>query len=247
MESSAIKIVLTSLFALFARCAPVSQSAIAIDNGTGIQQGDSPTLAHHEGYSLLYSELHEQPYWVAYTLTKDEVHGTVPRDDDFREDPSIPSGSAELLDYKGSGFDRGHLKPAADSKSSEQEMSESFFMSNMSPQKEKFNRVIWEHLEELVREYAVNHDSIFVITGPILTDPTDQIGENRVSVPRAFYKIILNADSSRSIAFLLPHQNSKKTLATFAVPVDSIESLTGFDFFTGLDESIESSCDFSAW
>ena len=87
----------------------------------------------HTGYTLNYCEEYEQPYWVAYVLTADEVFSSnSERDDNFHEDPSIPTGSATLADYKGSGYDRGHMIPAADLKWSEQAMDDSFYLSNMS-------------------------------------------------------------------------------------------------------------------
>jgi len=247
IDGSTLKILLTSLITLFTRCTPVVHTQTLVADGTGVQHGDSPFRIHHEGYTVLYSETHEQPYWVSYTLTKDEVNGPISRDDDFREDPSVPTESASLADYKGSGYDRGHLKPAADSKATKIEMSESFFMSNMSPQKQTFNREIWEQLEEQVRDYAIAYDSIYIVTGPVLNNPIDVIGDNQVSVPEAYFKVILSADKTRSIGFLLPHENSKKPLSTFAVSVDSIEKVTGFDFFPGVSDSIDSVGDYSAW
>ncbi len=89
----------------------------------------------HTAYSLNYSEDHEQAAWVAYKLTAEKVSGTCERTDDFRPDPMVMTGSAELSDYRGSGYDRGHLAPAGDMKWSPTAMSESFYMSNMSPQR----------------------------------------------------------------------------------------------------------------
>ena len=88
-------------------------------------------LVKHIGYTLGYNEKHEQAEWVYYQLTKAEVEGTVPRRDTFRQDAAVSTGSASLADYRSSGFDRGHLAPAADMKWSATAMSESFFMSNM--------------------------------------------------------------------------------------------------------------------
>ena len=110
---------------------------------------------HQTGYSLEHNEKTEQSFWVAYELTKEEVSGTVKRKDAFRSDPTISTGSAVLSDYKGSGYDRGHLAPAADMKWSKKVMSESFYMSNMSPQDPSFNRGIWKKLEEKVRDWLL--------------------------------------------------------------------------------------------
>ena len=108
----------------------------------------------HLGYTLSYNEKHEQASWVAYELTAGELRGTIARTDNFKADASVTTGSASLADYRGSGFDRGHLAPAADMKWSREVMSESFFMSNMSPQEPGFNRGIWKKLEGKVRDWA---------------------------------------------------------------------------------------------
>ena len=111
----------------------------------GVPSYDCTIIVDRPGYALGYSEEHEQPLWVTYKLTADEVKNKkARRTDDFRSDPAIPSSSAEPADYKGSFFDRGHLAPAADMSFSLQAMSESFYMSNMSPQRPEFNRGIWK-------------------------------------------------------------------------------------------------------
>ncbi len=117
--------------------------------------GKADTIIDRPGYALGYIEYHEQPAWVVYHFTKEEaVTKAVKRSDDFREDPEIPTGSATLADYRRSGYDRGHLAPAADMAFSVRTMSDSFYMSNMSPQKPAFNRGIWKNLEAQVRYFA---------------------------------------------------------------------------------------------
>ena len=96
---------------------------------------------------MSYLETHEQAEWVYYRLNSNLVSGNVKRSNNFREDKSIRTGSANLSDYKYSGYDRGHLAPAGDMKSSNTGMSESFFMSNISPQTPSFNRGGWKKLE----------------------------------------------------------------------------------------------------
>ncbi len=210
-------------------------------------EDDVEQVIHHEGFSLLYSEQHEQARWIAYTLSSDEVYGSVARKDKYRSDPEVISGSAELSDYKYSGYDRGHLKPAADSKISDKEMLDCSFLTNISPQMHSFNAGIWVKLEKKMREWAVAHDSIHIVTGPVLNAPLGVIGDNEVSIPEAFYKAIMSADSSRSIAFLLPHADSDDDLSTFVITVDSLETVTDLNFFIGANESIESSTLLSSW
>ncbi len=194
------------------------------------------------GYALSYSEIHEQAEWVAYELTREEAAGGVERSDDFREDPLVSTGSATLADYRRSGFDRGHLAPAADMAWSEEAMRQSFFLSNMSPQTPAFNRGIWRELEELVREWAIREGSILVVTGPVLTDgPFETIGPEGVSIPKRFYKVILDhrAPERKAIGFLLANEGSSEPLAVFAVPIDRVEAVTGLDFFPELPDRME--------
>jgi endonuclease G, mitochondrial len=91
-------------------------------------------IIEHTYFTLSYSETHEQAEWVYYELTPDFINGSLARTDDFRRDTDIKTGSAQLEDYQGSGFDRGNLCPAGDLKLNRVSMSESFLMANMSPQ-----------------------------------------------------------------------------------------------------------------
>lgn len=212
------------------------------------------TIIQHTGYTLSYSEEHEQPYWVAYVLTADEVFAASnDRNDNFREDPAVPTGSATLADYKGSGYDRGHLCPAADQAWSAIAMDDSFFLSNMSPQTHAFNAGIWLNLESAVRTMAAQNQEICVVTGPVLTDgPYKTIGANKVSVPNYYYKVILDyyGSEKKAIGFVLK-QDSKGKLESFAVSVDDVEKLTGIDFFPLLDDAeekqLEANYDVSLW
>ena len=119
----------------------------------------------HTGYSLLYNEIHEQADWVAYQLTKEETVKLYERTNKFILDPKINTITASDIDYKGSGYDRGHLAPASDMGWSSITMKESFYYSNMSPQNPSFNRGIWKKLEELVRTWAVENNNIYIVNG----------------------------------------------------------------------------------
>lgn len=215
---------------------------------------ETDIVVTHPGYTLLYDEKHEQARWVAYELTRSELYGLYERGDDFRSDPSIPSESASLDDYRLSGYDRGHLIPAADLSWSEEAMSGSFYFSNMSPQEGQFNRGIWSKLEATVRNFADTEGSIYVVTGPVLTDgPYNTIGDNEVSIPNQYYKVILDyrEPELKSIGFLLPNEGSKKDLEDFATSVDEIETITGIDFFHRLPDpqeaELEREYDTNSW
>lgn len=192
-------------------------------------------IIRHLAYTIRYSEAYEQAAWVAYELTADETNRLYERSNDFESDPNVSTGSATDRDYKGSGYDRGHLAPAADMSSTANTMQESFYYSNMSPQDPSFNRGIWKKLEELVRDWAVDYKSVYVVTGPVLTDGLPTIGPNHVSVPKYYYKVILDHhEHPKAIAFILPNQGSKESLTRYVVSIDELERITGIDFFPGL-------------
>lgn len=200
-------------------------------------------LINHKEFSLSYNEEAEQADWVFYKLTAASFLSDVERSNDFREDPFVKSGSATLEDYQSSGYDRGHLAPAGSMKGDEASMSRSFFMSNISPQLPGFNRGVWKRLEEKIRFWAESMDSVFIVTGPILDHPINRIGSNQVFVPRAFFKTLLAFKRNKvaGIAFFLPHEASDRSLYAFATSIDSIEGITGIDFYARLDPEVQDS------
>ncbi len=229
---------------------------------TGTASGlEIPTLnstdqiVKHTAYTLQYNETDEIPDWVAYYLTKDRLYGSATRTDDYRADPAVTSGSAQLDDYKYTGYDRGHMAPAGDFTWSQTAMSESFYLSNMCPQNHSFNAGIWEDLENQVRTWAnVQGDTLFIAAGPVIQPGLQTIGaRNKMAVPNYFFKAILRKSSSgySSIGFLFKHENSTNPLSTFAITVDSLEKVTGINFFSKLPEAtqadVESRIDLSKW
>lgn len=203
---------------------------------------DGEQIITHTGYTLSYNEEYELPSYVAYELTKAEVLGGEDREDNFRADNSVRTGSASLDDYRGSGYDRGHMAPAADFKWSAEAMSDTFYLSNMCPQDPSFNRGIWADLEAVVRTMAYDNESVYVVTGPVLTDgPYETIGENKVAVPKRFYKVVLDYTNPdiKAIGFVLPNENSDKSLQSFAMTVDEVEEITGLDFYPALPDEEE--------
>lgn len=206
---------------------------------------DKPELVKvlHKAYSLGYSETHEQAAWVSYLLSRRHQQNSFERRNNFKEDPLLKAGSASPEDYSHSGFDRGHLAPAGDMDFNREVLAESFFMSNISPQDPSFNRGGWSELEELVRNWATKEDSLLVVTGPVLQEGLKKIGKNKVSVPDYFYKIILDARQPeiKAIGFLMPNESIEGKTEDFVVPVDSIEALTGLDFFPLIPDLLENS------
>jgi endonuclease G len=196
----------------------------------------------HTHFVLCYSEEYEQALWVSYELTIDEViNNMVDRTDDFRPDPTVRTGSATLEDYRGSGFDRGHLAPAGDMSFSQVAMSESFYFSNMSPQEPQFNRGIWRKLESKVRDWAVEKGEIIVVTGGIFRNVTEFIGPNRVAVPSLYYKVLLDVSEDRpeGIAFILPNTKGEYDLPAYVRSIDEVEMSIGIDLFPNMEDAIE--------
>ncbi len=210
-------------------------------------------IINHNGYSLSYSEKHEQAEWVAYTLTNKDILKTNFKRPYFYEDPKVKTKSAHWKSYKNSGYDRGHLCPAGDRKSSKDLYDETFYTSNISPQKHDFNSGIWNKLEQKTRYWAKKYNHLYVITGGVLEENLKTIGKDKVSVPKFFYKILLDYTKPeiKVISFLIPHKESKKPLYHFVVSIDEIEKKTGIDFFPelpdNLEDELESNKDYKNW
>ena len=198
-------------------------------------------IIEYTQFTLSYNEQHEQADWVAYELTGEEVAMKLPRCNCFKSDTNVITISSSTGDYKLSGYDKGHLSPAADNNMSDTANRESFLMSNMSPQLPKFNRGIWKSLESWVRKKATEHKSVYVVTGPVFISNLGAIGENNVTVPGYYYKVLLRMNNSkiRTIAFLIPQQYTTSDIKDYIVTVNRIETITGIDFFPDLDSSIE--------
>jgi endonuclease G len=210
-------------------------------------------VLQHTGYTLSYNMTYRQANWVTYELTSEETVSVVKRNDNFEPDPLLHSGSASNKDYEKSGYDKGHLAPAADMSWSFQVMEESFYLSNMSPQLPAFNRGIWKKLETQVRNWAVENKSVYITTGPVLTEGLMTIGSDSVAVAGYFYKVILDYTEPgiKGIGFILPNEGSSLPLQYFAVTIDSVEKFTQIDFFYQLPDEkenvIESKLEMEAW
>ncbi len=213
-------------------------------------------IVQHKFYALSYSEKHELAEWVAYELTADRLNTEwVERSNNFRPDPKVVTGSATPSDYKNTKYDRGHLAPAADMAFSEEAMTETFLLSNIAPQDGSFNKGVWRELEELTRDWAKRNKHLYVVTGPVLTQPIKfWLGENQVAVAPAFYKVLLDftEPERKAIAFVVPNELSTQPIESYAMSIDEVEQLTGLDFFPNLmerklEEQLESEFDISHW
>jgi endonuclease G len=204
------------------------------------------TVIEHPGHLLVYDEKHEQAKWVAHIASPDLITGNLARIDSFLPDPLVTTGTAVTADYWNSGFDRGHLVPSADMRWNATALQATYLYSNISPQRPELNRQSWAELEDWVRRYVnFSKRRLYVVTGPVLRDglPTMHKADrvNDVSIPEQFYKVIadLDGDSPKAIAFLQSNSINEYPTISYAVPIDSVETITGIDFFAALDDVLE--------
>ena len=182
------------------------------------------------------------PNWVAWELTRQETTGNEERKSKFLPDPDLPEPRVEHSDYTHSGYDRGHMAPAADMKWSEKAMQESFYMSNICPQNQKLNRDDWGDLENECRTWAKKYRNVYIICGPIYDSSNPKrIGQHKVAVPDRFFKVVLiyNRKNPVAMGFLFENKAGHHKLEKYMVSVDSIETITGLDFFSQLPDNIE--------
>lgn len=200
-------------------------------------------IIQHLGFTVCYNHDWLIPNWVAYELTAREVAGDLGRYDKFLPNPLVNGDPVVTKDYSNSGYDRGHMCPAADMKWSEQAMKESFYMTNICPQNHNNNAGDWKDLEELGRDLATKYGNIYICCGPIVENTNTKIGTvRRIVVPQAFYKVLLRqkADGQwTAIGFVMPNQAGNRPLMTYMHSIDEVEQLTGIDFFPSLPDSIE--------
>ncbi|PYE52857.1 DNA/RNA non-specific endonuclease [Deinococcus yavapaiensis] len=196
-------------------------------------EGDNARFLCRQGYATLHDPDLKVPLYVAEHLKEGDANGAVPRNDDFEPDPDLSSGErAELTDYRGSGFDRGHMAPAADFSDDATEMQQSFYLSNMVPQNGVMNQGIWAGLESAVRSCAKRVGDLYVITGPLFDGPRRTIGESRVAVPSGLYKIVIDRQDNKARAFVMPNRALRNTsdFSKYEADVAGIERETGLDF-----------------
>lgn len=201
-------------------------------------------ILERTGYTLSYNDEWKTPNWVAWQLTPERVEGKVQRTDFFEADPDLPARvRSEHRDYSGSQYDRGHMAPAGDMKWDERAMVESFYMSNMCPQAPNLNKGDWRILEEQCRRWVQRHrTTLYIACGPIVEKGKNhrRIGRAKVTVPDGFFKVVLKLGKRpAAVGFLFPNDDCNAPLKEYAVTIDSVEALTGIDFFPQLPDEQE--------
>jgi endonuclease G len=209
-------------------------------------------LSVKSGYVLSYNSDLKIPNWVSWELTTSYL-GSTPRQDTFRADDTLPAGmpQAQLSDYSGSGYDRGHMCPSADRTLTVTANSQTFYLSNMIPQAANNNQGPWAALETESRTIAQGGKQLYIIAGGI--GGSSSVGAG-VRVPDKTFKVIVVLDTvgqgatavttaTRVIGVVMPNNNSISTSSPwrgYRVSVDSIEAQTGFDLLSDIDPAVES-------
>ncbi|MDE5651961.1 MAG: DNA/RNA non-specific endonuclease [Muribaculaceae bacterium] len=211
------------------------------------------TVKEYDGFTVCFNPDNRTSDWVGWELLESEVSDNVSRTDKFWQDYAV-ANCPSPDDYRNSGFDKGHLCPAADQKRSASAMSDCFVMTNMTPQAHALNAGAWQTLEKKERLWAQRDSAIVIVAGPIYTDSdTDRIGKNGVRVPSSFYKVILApyVESPRAIGFIYPNMKCPGDMANYAMSVRDVEKITGLDFFSALpddiEDKVESTFSFTEW
>jgi endonuclease G len=192
----------------------------------------------HEGFTISYNAENKNANWVSYRLVGKEVAWKITRKGNFKKDPLYPN-SATDNDYYKSGYDRGHLFPAGSSWTNKI-MEESFYYTNISPQNPSLNRGKWKEIEETVRKWASDYDTVYVVTGTVFSKDSKKIG-NAVKIPEYFFKLVLvyTTNKQQAIVFFCENSNKNNNIQEYAISVDELENKTGLDFCTSLDKNTE--------
>lgn len=217
----------------------------------------SEQMIYKENFTVSYNLNTFCPNYVAWHLTAERTQGEAKRYDSFLPDPDLPKDYQVVTkDYSNSGYDRGHMCPAADNKDSEEHMRTSFMMTNMCPQTHNLNAGDWAELEDQCREWAQSYGSVYIVAGPIFDSKKPkkigQEGRMKISVPDRFFKCVLMLGREpKTIAFIYPNAATNKDIRDYAISVDEAEKITNIDFFPLLPDDIETRieaiCSPAAW
>lgn len=217
-------------------------------------KGTPEQILKRTGYVASYNKTTLLPNWVAWHLTAERTEGSAKRSGvDFAEDTEVPEPRATDWDYYNSGYDRGHMCPAADNKWSKKAMEESFLFTNMCPQNGNLNRGDWNEMEMACRKWAKKYGDLYIVCGPILYKGKHKtIGKNKVVVPEAFFKVVLRTgDNPQAIGFIYKNTSGNRPKDSYVNTVDEVERITGIDFFPSLpddvEKNVEATADIANW
>lgn len=218
------------------------------------KSGKDLPVIEYTGFKLAFDENRHTPVWVGWELLREESTGDQKRSSHrFWQDDNV-YGCPSTKDYSCSGYDRGHMCPAADQKWSKEAMRDCFSLANIVPQDHELNAGAWATLEKKERVWAQRDSALVIVAGPIYTAAdTTRIGQTGVAVPSAFFKVMLAPylDKPRAIGFIYPNTDSPGNMQQYSMSVDEVEKITGLDFFSTLpdelEDEVESKFSFTLW
>ncbi len=187
----------------------------------------------YEGFAVLHSGLTRTPLWSAEHLTRSAVQAArqLPREGTFHSEPALPRDeAANLRDYRGTGYDRGHMSPNGDMGTPEAQQ-QSFSLANMIPQAPKLNRVLWEGIESAVRNWAIRAGDVYVVTGPVFQGASLQMIGGRVLVPTLVFKAVYDPGWNQAGVYLCRNSDDS---SYETISVDQLTAMIGIDVFPGV-------------
>ncbi|HEX8285719.1 MAG TPA: DNA/RNA non-specific endonuclease [Pyrinomonadaceae bacterium] len=218
-------------------------------------------LLNKPQFAVSYHRDKGRPNWVSWHLASSWL-GSTPRQDDFRNDTTLPAGWYQVqgTDYSGSGFDRGHHCPSADRTLTVADNSSTFLMTNMLPQSPDNNQGPWANMENYLRTLVTSGNELYIVMGGSGSGGTGSnggttttIAGGKVAVPSQVWKVVIVlpsgtndvtrvTTSTRTIAVLMPNTQGIRAAdwKTYRVSVDQIESATGYDFFSAVPAAVQS-------
>lgn len=207
-------------------------------------KGEPEQILRNDAYVSSFNNQTLMPNWVAWKLTADHTKGSVQRKNSaFTPDDRVDEKyRVTTFDYMRSGYDRGHMCPAADNKWSQRAMDQCFLMTNMCPQDHGLNIGDWNEMENQCRRWAQEYGEIYIVSGPILfKSKHKRIGqEHKVTVPEAFFKVILCMKGEpKGIGFIYRNTDGNRPKGDYVNSIDQVERITGLDFFPTLPDNIE--------
>jgi len=211
---------------------PVDTCKVQVPYGLPSTVANHPVICR-TAYILEHDAVAKIPNWVAWTLTPDHAIGCVARTNSFAADQSLPvTQRSDPKDYAASGYYQGHLANDADMSWDPQVEHESFLMSNMSPQLPAVNRGTWKNLESAARAWVYSTKHPFTeYAGNIYTSASKTIGADKVVIPDALFKIVIDDTSKKSYAFLMSNTSGLDSDFTkYQVTVADVEKVTGSTF-----------------
>jgi endonuclease G len=211
-------------------------------------------MIHYSNYSVSFCEEYRLSEWAIYYMTANDIIGPgfSIRGFNFKRDPKLNGRDAENGAFYKNIYDKGHLVPYADMNSSLLKLSETYFFTNVTPQHADLNRGGWRELEKLVRDWTIKFDKVAIISGWVVGDIKCYLsvdgrvvffdnnpGHPYIPVPNNYYKVFIDIQSKRSIAFIFPNKKITKPIMEYVVSIDYLESVTGLDFFYKLSDEDE--------